>query len=95
FLNANLTLPMLAERLGMSKHRLSQLLNDNLGQSFHQYLAGYRIEAAKEILVAQPHLSVEAVGLEVGFNSRSTFFAHFKQQTGITPASFRAAKTSV
>jgi len=87
--NPNLKLADVAKKLGTSPHRLSQFLNDNLGKNFSAYINQYRIEAAK-LLLHQNHLyTLEAIGYECGFNSKSTFFTTFKKLTGTTPASFR------
>lgn len=35
------------------------------------------------------NLSIEAIGFECGFNSKSTFFSVFKSLTGMTPTQFQ------
>ncbi|MEL7148342.1 MAG: helix-turn-helix domain-containing protein, partial [Bacteroidota bacterium] len=84
-----LSLELLASELSVSRHLLSQLLNENLQKGFHQYVNDYRIAEACRILKANQHYSIEAIGHEVGFNSRSSFFAAFKKKVGMTPARFR------
>lgn len=87
--DARLKLPMVATKLNTSPHRLSQFLNDNLQKSFNQYINEYRIEAAKKMILQNDHFTLEAIGYEVGFNSRSTFYSAFKRYTGLTPAKFK------
>lgn len=87
--NPDLNLEMLAGKLAVSRHLLSQLLNDNLNKNFHQYINDHRIQEACQLLVEQKHYSIEAVGMEVGFHSRSSFFTSFKRLKGMTPSSFR------
>ena len=43
FKNPELNLELLAGRLSISKHLLSQLLNENLNKNFYQYVYDYRI----------------------------------------------------
>ena len=87
--NPKLTIGQLAKQLAWPKARLSQLLNDNLGLSFTAYINEYRIEEAKTLLKNQHLFTVEAIGYEVGFGSRSSFFATFKQHTGLSPKKFQ------
>ncbi|MEM6319158.1 MAG: helix-turn-helix domain-containing protein [Bacteroidota bacterium] len=90
FENPLLKLEVLAQRLKISENRLSQLLNDNLGKSYAQFISEYRIEAAKQLLTSDSPLTIEAIGYEVGFNSKTSFYTTFKKQMGQTPASFKS-----
>ncbi|MEM9327716.1 MAG: AraC family transcriptional regulator [Bacteroidota bacterium] len=85
----NLSLESLAKRLSVSRHLLSRMLNNNLHKNFHHYINDYRIREACELLKDKQHFSIEAIGHEVGFNSRSSFFTAFKKQRGMTPAAYR------
>lgn len=87
--NPNLKLNDLAEKLDVSSHQLSQFLNDNLQKSFNQYVNEFRIEEAKELMQKNHQFTLEAIGSEAGFSSKSTFYATFKKNVGVTPAQFR------
>jgi len=87
--NPNIKLSSIAKELHISSHRLSQLLNDNLGKSFAQYISESRIEEAKKLITKKSDYTFEAIGYEAGFSSRSAFYATFKKLTGMTPAAFR------
>ncbi|MEN0046507.1 MAG: helix-turn-helix transcriptional regulator [Bacteroidota bacterium] len=87
--NPNLKLSDVAKQMNILPHRLSQLLNDNLGKSFPSFLNEYRIEAAKRMIQAKPDYALEAIGYGCGFNSKSTFYATFKKLTGTTPAKYK------
>jgi AraC-like DNA-binding protein len=89
FKNPDVKLKDLADELNISKHHLSQLLNDNLGKSFAQYINEFRIEEAKRLLLENEQFTLEAIGFEAGFSSRSTFYATFKKIIGQTPAEFK------
>ncbi|MYN00633.1 helix-turn-helix domain-containing protein [Pseudoduganella sp. DS3] len=90
YLNPNLNLALLAKKVGNLQTTVSQVINDNLGKSFNQYINEFRIQHAKDLLQRESHLNMELVAERSGFNSNSTFFAAFKKVTGQTPASFRA-----
>lgn len=89
FLNPNLTLDETAKELGISKHILSQYLNEKLGKSFTIFINEYRIERAKSILKTKNNYTIEGVGYNSGFNSKSSFFTSFKKITGQTPFEFQ------
>ncbi|WP_020571763.1 helix-turn-helix domain-containing protein [Neolewinella persica] len=89
FLLANFKLDDLAQAAGSTAHQISQLLNDNLGQSFATYVRGYRVRHAQEKILTDDHLTLEAIGEEAGFGSKSAFYAAFKEVAGTTPARYR------
>ena len=94
FLNPNLTLDKTAEELKISKHLLSQYLNEKLDKSFTNFINEYRIEKAKELLKSKNNYTVESLGFESGFNSKSTFFTTFKRITGKTPSEYQKLYTN-
>ncbi len=89
FRNPNLKLQDLAQELRLSPHQLSQFLNESLGKNFTQFINEYRIVEACKLLKTDTLLSIEGIGDEVGFNSKSTFFSTFKKIKGVTPAKHR------
>ncbi len=91
FLENDLTLSELAQRLGGSPHHLSQLLNNSLGQTFFDYINARRVEEVKRCLgdPAYAHQPLLEVAFGAGFNSKAAFNAAFKKHTGITPTAYR------
>jgi AraC-like DNA-binding protein len=91
YLEPNLTLPQLAERMDCSVNHLSQVINAGFGMSFYDYINGYRVRRAEQLLGASESGSqaILDVALAVGFNSSSTFYSAFKKATGVTPAQYR------
>ncbi len=89
FLNPNLTLDETAKELKVSKHALSQYLNEQLFKSFSSFINEYRIEKAKELLQTKSNYTIESLGYDSGFNSKSTFFTNFKKITGQTPTEYQ------
>ncbi|PYF74964.1 helix-turn-helix domain-containing protein [Pedobacter nutrimenti] len=87
--NPDLKLNELSKSIHVSAHQLSQLLNDNMGKNFTTFVNEFRINEACQIIASDDRLTLEAIGYEVGFNSKSTFFAAFKKQTGTTPLSYQ------
>lgn len=89
FTDPDLDLATLANELGISSHQLSELINLHLGKGFARYIREWRVEAAKTMLLNEPKASVLSIGLSVGFNSQSNFYAAFREITGMTPSAFR------
>jgi AraC-like DNA-binding protein len=89
FKNPNLTLSELAKAINISSHQLSQVLNDNLGKNFTSYINEYRINKACSMIAANHPFSLEAIGYEVGFNSKSTFYSSFKKLKATTPSLYK------
>jgi AraC-like DNA-binding protein len=87
----DLSLPKLAQRLSMSTHHLSQIINERLQQNFFEFVNKYRIEEAKSMLLEKTNINVAEIGFEAGFSSVSAFNTAFKKYTGMSPAQFRRA----
>jgi AraC-like DNA-binding protein len=91
FLNADLTLKSLAAGLNVHYNYLSQIINEQMKQSFNDFINSYRIkEAGKKLLdPAEKHKTVLDIAYETGFYSKSVFNTAFKKFTGMTPSAFR------
>jgi len=87
----DLTLPMLAAKVGAKSNIVSQALNQTLGLSFFDYINDHRIDEAKRMLLSadEADATILDIAYSVGFNSKSTFNAAFKKRTGQTPSEFR------
>lgn len=90
YLDPSLSLQKLSHHVGALPNQVSQTLNQEIGETFFDYVARWRIEASKP-LIAAGEASVLDVALEVGFNSRSTFYKAFNRETGMTPKGYRAS----
>ncbi|MEM9895154.1 MAG: helix-turn-helix domain-containing protein [Bacteroidota bacterium] len=88
---SNLTLGELAEELSISVHHLSEIINMEFEKNFYDFVNAYRIEAVIQNLKNKnkEHLTLLAIGLESGFNSKSAFNTIFKKFTGQTPSQYR------
>jgi AraC-like DNA-binding protein len=79
----------LANKLQVTQHYLSQFLNEHFGKNFTSYINEYRIDEAKQMILSNETYTLEAIGYECGFKSKSTFFTTFKRMTGVTPAVYK------
>lgn len=88
FRNPNLKVGDLAREINVPGHHLSWVLNDSLQKNFTLFVNEYRVNAACKLLLDETNFTIEAIGDEVGFNSKSTFFAAFKKIKGLTPNAY-------
>ena len=86
-----LCLEKMAYDLNMNASYLSRFFKENIGESFSEYLAKYRITKAKELLAILDE-NVEDIGKRVGLGNRVTFARLFKKIEGVTPGVYREIK---
>lgn len=90
YLDSKLTLSGLSEKLSISSHNLSKIINEEFGKNFNDFVNGYRIKEFKKIILEgeHPNLTLLSYGYMVGFNSKTSFNRSFKRITGQTPSDF-------
>ena len=88
--DSTLSLSSLADRLNLTSHQLSELLNNEVGKSFHAFVTEFRIQAAIDELKKNDHTTILSIALSVGFNSNSAFYTAFKKVTGKSPSDYRS-----
>lgn len=95
YLNPDLNLAILSEKIGIPQKTISAVLNQHLQKSFNEFINGYRVNAFKEKVVQTQlsHLTIAGIALECGFSSQATFQRTFKEITGKSPSEFR--KTAI
>ena len=88
--NAKLTSQQMATETNLSTTELTKYINGRYGMNFSQYLNRYRTEEAIRLMTSNflDRFSLEALGQEAGFNSKSSFYQVFKEQTGKTPTAY-------
>ncbi|RFA30804.1 hypothetical protein CAI21_04675 [Alkalilimnicola ehrlichii] len=84
-----LTASQLAAAVELTPHQLSELVNEHLGINIPRFIKQYRIAEARRLLIEKPAMSVLDVGLAVGFNSLSSFYAAFREVEGVAPGTYR------
>lgn len=90
YLEPDLSLWDLAERIGVTTHYASQALNEKIGLRFFDYVNGWRVREAADRL-RSTDATILAIAYDVGFNSRSSFYTAFKREIGMTPSQYRSA----
>ena len=88
-LTTPLTLEEIANKVGMSRSRLSTVFKETLGISLWDYVTEKRIDLCLQMLEHSPEKSMLDIALECGFNNTANFNKAFKKQTGGTPKDFK------
>jgi len=91
YLDPELSLPALAEKLKMPVHELSRIINVALKKNFNDFINEYRVtDVIKKIKDTNyDHITLLGIALESGFSSQSTFTRIFKQMTGKSPVEYK------
>ena len=85
-----LTKDKVAELLGSNRTYLSQIINEQTGKTFTQYINDYRIQdAIHQLSDPNNQISLKALSMELGFNSPTTFYKQFQIATEMTPTQYR------
>jgi putative ABC transport system permease protein len=86
-----LSLSSLAEKLELTTHELSRVINVVLKKSFNDFINEYRVaEVARKMQdPANDHITLQGIALDSGFNSQSAFTRIFKNMTGKSPVEYK------
>lgn len=90
FLDNDLNLPAVAEKLGISIHETSFLINEATKDNFYNFINKYRVDEAKKLLASAKmgELNILGIAFASGFNSKTTFNTTFKKFVGISPSQY-------
>jgi AraC-like DNA-binding protein len=91
FLESELSLAQLSERMGTAPYLVSELISRHYRASFFDTVNRLRVEEVKRRLTdpAHAHLNILGLAMDCGFNTKSSFNAAFRKHTGRTPSDFR------
>ena len=91
YLHQNLSLVDLSEKIKISPNLISQIVNEELGHNFFDFVNQYRVIEAKRLLAIgkSEKFTIASIAYDAGFNNRTSFNNYFKKVTGITPSEYR------
>ena len=90
FMNPNLKITDIAAALGTNRSAISACINSQRDCSFPQFVNGYRVAYAQELLRNQPDIKIAEVCVKSGFSSEASFYRIFKAVTGTTPTAWKS-----
>lgn len=91
FLNENISVRQVSEKLNIPQHHLSITINTEFEQNFYNYVNCHRIKYAEDLL-KDPEKNEEPILMIAylsGFQSKSSFNKFFKSINGMTPSRYR------
>jgi len=91
YIDPEITLPKVAEKLQIRPHKLSQVINQQLNMTFNEYINSFRIKEIKSIMKLPEYkkLKIASIAYDYGFNTISSFNTAFKKSTNYTPSQYR------
>jgi YesN/AraC family two-component response regulator len=91
YLDPDLTLDVVSQKLNVYKKYISQVINEKLGKNFITFINEYRVRDSKKMLIDKKfhNYTIEGIANTSGFHSKTSFNTAFKKFTGITPSFFR------
>jgi AraC-like DNA-binding protein len=80
-----------ADKINVSRHQLSRLINKYYSVNFNDYINEYRVNLACQLLQQDKEhkLMLEVIGSQCGFGSKTNFNRAFKHHTGKTPKEYQ------
>lgn len=95
-LNQSINQSGFAQKLKISSHHLSEVLNYEFQQNFYNFINSYRIIEAQNLLKNPKtmHSKMIAIAFDSGFKSKTSFNRVFKNYTGLTPTEYRNNQSS-
>ncbi len=84
----DLTVVMIADKVGINKSYLQELFHDQLNCSVMEYVNKVRLDYAKRLLI-NTDKPVTDIGYDIGFNSRQNFALAFKRAFKVSPMQYR------
>jgi AraC-like DNA-binding protein len=89
FLDPELSMPALAEKLSIPVYHLSQVINES-GMNFYEYVNRRRFEYAKKMIqTVDDPVNITRIAFDSGFNSISAFNAVFRKFGNMTPTDWK------
>ncbi len=91
YLERELTIYDLAAMTGISRHHITQTLNEHHGRNFYTFINEFRVNEAA-IRLSDPRFrnyTILAIAYDSGFNSKSAFNRIFREMKGMTPREYR------
>jgi len=91
FIESDISLNNIAEKLSASSREISQVINENEEQNFKEFVNQYRVEYAKALLNNSMYRNekIATIAYDSGFGTVTAFNVAFKKKTGITPSAYR------
>ncbi|WP_299465602.1 AraC family transcriptional regulator [uncultured Microscilla sp.] len=94
YLDSDITLGKLAEKVGLPPHQLSQVINEQSHSNFYDFINNYRVQEAQRLLQDKNNeqYTILYIAYQAGFKNKNSFNRAFKKMTQLTPSTYRTMK---
>jgi AraC-like DNA-binding protein len=91
YLDPKLSLNTLALKANVPSRILSPFIQTKFGKGYKEYINSQRVEHARRLLSFpdKKRFTMYSIAFDSGFNSESSFYKIFKDQTGLTPKQYQ------
>jgi AraC-like DNA-binding protein len=91
YCDETISLQSLSEKLSISPHVLSKIINEKLNRNFWDFINTYRVEEAKKLLrdSKRANQKILSIAFDVGFSTKTSFNNVFKKYTKMTPSQYK------
>ena len=89
YIDNELRLVHLADKVGFSTHLLSKIINEKSGKNFNSFINEYRLSEAEKMLKSEENYNIKSIYFDVGFNNKVTFYNAFKNKHNCTPSEYK------
>jgi transcriptional regulator GlxA family with amidase domain len=87
--NADLSVPALAERAGMSERHFARVFRAETGRSPASHVEAVRVETARRLLETTPD-GLDRIARAAGFGTIATMYRAFRRTVRVTPGEYRS-----
>ncbi len=88
YADTNITIPMIAEKLGVNPVYMSSFFKEQSGYSLIEYMNRVRLEKVKKFM-EDPGTTLSVIAEKVGYNNDIALIRAFKKYEGITPGRYK------
>lgn len=96
YLNPEIKQSDIANKLSLTVHLFSEILNVCFQQNFNSFINLYRVAEAKSLMKNPEYINYKilSIGYEAGFSSKTSFNRAFKNIVGCTPSEYQKKQLS-
>jgi AraC-like DNA-binding protein len=90
YLDCDLTIYDLSEELDISRHYLTQIINEKINKNFYDFINEYRLNESIRLMTEEKSgkYTILQIAFDAGFKSKSSFNSIFKRLTQYTPTQY-------
>lgn len=95
FKNSGFNRDNIVEATGLSRAKVTQLINQFAELSPNEYINKLRVEYSVKMIKEHPEWTIDAIAESCGYVRRATYYSHFNKFFGISPAQYRKEKNKL